>query len=91
MALKNRLKCSRVIIFPEPIDCDFLYIGILDKNIDGYALMKLTDDDLSQLLAGINEDGSVQELTIGLKSRFRIKLMEWKIQNEQETKDNKDE
>ncbi|CAF3939108.1 unnamed protein product, partial [Adineta steineri] len=60
-----------------------------DKNIDGNALMKLTDDDISQLLLQINTDGSIQESTIGIKSRFRTILKEWKTENQQKKKKNR--
>ncbi|UJR07649.1 hypothetical protein I4U23_011937 [Adineta vaga] len=55
-----------------------------DENIDGHALMAMTDEDISQLVVEIDPNGSIQETTIGAKSRFRIKLMELKLQNEQE-------
>ncbi|CAF1029912.1 unnamed protein product [Adineta steineri] len=60
-----------------------------DKTIDGNALMKLTDYDISELLLQINTDGSIQESTIGIKSRFRTILKEWKIENQQKKKKNR--
>ena len=41
--------------------------------------MNLTDVDITELLLAINEDGTIEKPTIGVKSRFRIKLMEWKM------------
>ncbi len=66
------------------------YINLLEKNIDGRALWRLTDDDISQLFLEVNEDGTIQEPTIGVKSRFRTKLTEWKSENEQEIKRNEE-
>ena len=43
--------------------------------------MKLTDDDIGQLLLEVNEDGIIQEPTIGTKSRFRTILAELKMKN----------
>ncbi|CAF3683750.1 unnamed protein product [Rotaria sordida] len=62
-----------------------------DRNIDGNALMKLTDDDIVQLLLEVNKDGTIQEPTIGMKSRFRTMLIEWKRENEQKKQTNQDE
>jgi len=81
MALKNRLKYSKVIILIALTVGNSLYIVGLDKNIDGNALMRLTDNDISQLFLEVNEDGTIQEPTIGIKSRFRTKLMQWKMNN----------
>jgi len=58
-----------------------LYFNKLEKNIDGNALLRLTDQDISQLFSKINEDGTIQEPTIGVKSRFRLILTEWKMNN----------
>jgi hypothetical protein len=81
MVLKNRLKYSKVIILIVLTVDNSLYIVGLDKNIDGDALMRLTDNDISQLFLEVNEDGTIQEPTIGIKSRFRTKLMQWKMNN----------
>lgn len=40
--------------------------------------MKLTDDEISQLFIEVDEDGAKVEPIIGIKSRFRTKLTEWK-------------
>ncbi len=56
----------------------------LGQNIDGNALMRLTDNDISQLFLEMNEDGTIQEPTIGVKSRFRTKLIEWKMNHNNE-------
>jgi hypothetical protein len=80
MDLKNRLKSSKVTIcfaisFHSP------YFDQLEKNIDGHTLLRLTDEDISQLFSEVHEDGTIQEPTIGVKSRFRILLEEWKMNN----------
>ncbi len=41
--------------------------------------MSLTDNDISELFFEVNEDGTNRESTIGVKSRFRTKLKEWKM------------
>jgi hypothetical protein len=84
MDLKSRLKYSRVFIFIRYSDCHYFYFGGLGQNIDGNALMRLTDNDISQLFLEMNEDGTIQEPTIGLKSRFRTKLIEWKMNHSNE-------
>ena len=53
-------------------------------------MMRLTDDDIQQLFMQINEDGTMKEATIGTKSRFRTKLIEWKEMIGQEIEKNKD-
>jgi hypothetical protein len=58
-----------------------LYFNKLEKNIDGNALLRLTDQDISQLFSEIHEDGTIQEPTIGVKSRFRLILTKWKMNN----------
>ncbi|CAF2676130.1 unnamed protein product [Rotaria sp. Silwood2] len=61
-----------------------------DRKIDGNALMKLTNDDFVQLLVEVNGDGMIQEPTIGMKSRFRTMLIEWKRENKQENLNSQD-
>ncbi|CAF3683782.1 unnamed protein product [Rotaria sp. Silwood1] len=62
-----------------------------DRKIDGNALIKLKDDDIMQLLSEVNEDGMIQEPTIGIKSRFRTMLIEWKRENEHKNQNNQNE
>jgi hypothetical protein len=47
--------------------------------MNGLALMRINDDDISQLLCTLDEDGVIQRPTIGEKTRFRSKLEDWKI------------
>ena len=76
MVLGNKLNYLKVIRFSRC--CSYCFDG-LEKNIDGQVLMKLTDDDISQLFYAVNEDGTTHEATIGAKSRFRTKLLEWRM------------
>jgi hypothetical protein len=66
------------------------HIIVLDRNINGKAMMRLTDEDIQQLFMKIDEDGTIKEATIGTKSRFRTKLVEWKMMIGQENEKNKD-
>lgn len=84
MVLKSKLKYSKVILSFVKQDWNSVFIYVLEKNIDGKALIKLTDDDIVQLFLEINEDGMLIEPTIGTKSRFRTKLMEWRMVFERE-------
>ena len=51
--------------------------GILEKKIDGETLLRLTNDDMSQLFIEGNE-----EAPVGVKSRFRILLREWRMNHQ---------
>jgi hypothetical protein len=47
--------------------------------MNGLALMRINDDDISQLLCTLDEDGVIQRPAIEEKTRFRSKLEDWKI------------
>ena len=58
---------------------------MLEKNIDGKALLRLTNEDISQLLIEEIDDGTIREAPVGVKSRFRILLTEWRMNNQHVT------
>jgi hypothetical protein len=53
----------------------FSFSSTSAKKIDGCALLKLTDEDITQLLSEVDENGVLQRPTIGAQSRFRAKVM----------------
>ena len=59
----------------------------LAKGINGSALMKLTDEDIVQLLSEVDENGILQRPTIGAQSRFRAKVMNSTRIDVQQTKE----
>jgi hypothetical protein len=57
-------------------------IFILEKEIDGKAMMGLTENDSNELLSETNSDGSKNKAKIGTKRNFELKLNEWKTKME---------
>ncbi|CAM2724483.1 unnamed protein product [Rotaria socialis] len=55
-----------------------------DQNIDGSALMRMDNDNISQILGTSDENGIVKRPTSEVKFKFREKLDDWKIMAELE-------
>ncbi|CAF4688533.1 unnamed protein product [Rotaria sp. Silwood1] len=55
-----------------------------DKNIDGLALMRMSDDNISQMLCTFDEDEIIEKPTDEVKTKFKEKLEDWKVMVELE-------
>ncbi|CAF0878197.1 unnamed protein product [Rotaria sordida] len=55
-----------------------------DKNIDGLTLMRMNDDNISQMLCTFDEDGIIEKPTTEVKTKFKEKLEDWKVMVELE-------
>lgn len=55
---------------------------MIEKGVDGNALLNLTDQDMAQLFSEVNEGDTIHEATIGVKSRFRTILIHWRMNHQ---------
>ena len=55
---------------------------MLEQEVDGEAMMALTENDIDMLLSETNQDGSKSKAKLGIKRKFETKLKNWKTEME---------